>query len=125
MTEKRKFERRSAEEKQEMCRQALEPGASVKEVARRHGEHASQLHRWLNDPRYRPTSRAVDGFLSIDVSPEGNADGTGPTASSRVGGLNETSVRRLCVTLPCGTQLALSGSFSLCDIAVLAKELER
>lgn len=78
-----------------MCRQALEPDASVKEVAWRHGEHASQLHRWLNDHRCRPASHAAQGFLSVDVSPEGDADGPGITGSSRAGGLNETSVRRL------------------------------
>ncbi|MTH94478.1 transposase, partial [Roseibium sp. RKSG952] len=61
-----KMQRRSAEEKREIYRQALEPGASVRATALRHGVNVSLFHHWLNDPRVRPNDRVCGNFLAVE-----------------------------------------------------------
>lgn len=52
MSTRRKRRSWSDEEKREICAQAVLPGASVAQVARRYSANANMFHNWLKDPRF-------------------------------------------------------------------------
>ncbi|WP_424980609.1 transposase, partial [Leisingera sp. S232] len=56
----------SDEEKREICQQAVLPGASVAQIARRYSANANMIHNWLKDPRFAPD--AEDLAMPTDAS---------------------------------------------------------
>ncbi len=54
MSKRRKRRSWSDEEKREICAQAVLPGASVAQVARRYSANAYMIHNWLKDSRFAP-----------------------------------------------------------------------
>ncbi|WP_146048657.1 transposase [Roseibium marinum] len=52
MSTRRKRRSWSDEENREICAQAVLPGASVAQVARRYSANANMIHNWLKDPRF-------------------------------------------------------------------------
>ncbi|MGO9473451.1 MAG: IS66-like element accessory protein TnpA [Rhodomicrobium sp.] len=66
----------SREQKQAIVAEVEVPGASVSQVARRHGVHASLLFRWRRDLQATTPASAVDNGGSASASPP--ARGTAP-----------------------------------------------
>jgi Transposase. len=62
--------RRSAGERERIMNEALEPGASVAEVARRHAMNANLLFKWLREAGYgrQTRERASGGGAVIDMA---------------------------------------------------------
>ena len=54
--------------KRRVVAETLEPGASVAEVARRHGLNANMVFMWRGDPRFGP-GRDAPMFLPVEVGP--------------------------------------------------------
>ncbi len=129
--------------------ETFELGASVAAVAREHGINANMLFGWRKDPRWMPRSAKAQSdvsFLPVEVADEGDvpplsigAIDPGPTTSMpscdthppepmmAQAGSSETpssAVTKLELTLRGGRQLSLEGSFSLGEIAALARELD-
>src|SRR5262245_4769218 len=64
----------STEQKRAMVAEIAATGASVSEVARRHGIHAGQLFRWRSDFGLKPAASAVETlgaprFVPVVVAP--------------------------------------------------------
>lgn len=68
MADRDKRERRSYSKafKRRVVAEALEPGASVAAVARRHGLNANLVFLWRRDPRFGP-GQDVAMFLPVEV----------------------------------------------------------
>ena len=60
------------DEKRRIVAQALVPGVSVAQVARRYDLNANQVFNWLRDPRFQPDDDATAPahFLPIEVIAE-------------------------------------------------------
>ncbi|MBO6892278.1 MAG: transposase, partial [Roseibium sp.] len=58
MSKRRKRRSWSDEEKREICAQAVLPGASVAQVARRYSANANMIHNWLKDRRFAQAATA-------------------------------------------------------------------
>ena len=70
---KRRIRRRwPVEEKRRIVAQALVPGISVAQVARRYDLNANQVFNWLRDPRFQPDENDVAqaNFLPVEVIDE-------------------------------------------------------
>ena len=60
-------------EKREICQQAVLPGASVAQIARRYCANANMIHNWLKDPSFAPDAEDLAmptdaSFIELDVS---------------------------------------------------------
>lgn len=58
------------EEKREICAQAMTPGMSVAQVARRYAVNANLIFKWLKDPRFAPEAEESEQgakFLPIEI----------------------------------------------------------
>ena len=66
MSNRKKRRQWSDEEKREVCQQAVLPGASVAQIARRYCANANMIHNWLKDPRFAPD--AEDLAMPTDAS---------------------------------------------------------
>ena len=61
-------------EKRLICAQALMPGVSVAQVARRYVMNANLIFKWLKDPRFSPEQDNVDAaadatpFLPVEIA---------------------------------------------------------
>ena len=49
------------EEKRSICQQALAPGVSVAQVARRYAMNANLIFKWIKDPRFSPAAGETPG----------------------------------------------------------------
>ena len=103
-------------DKIQMCQEATEAGATVKNVAARHGVNANLLHGWLKDPRYAPKQTTSPSFLPIEVS--NVATDIVPEKSD-----TQSSSHLLELTLSNGNRLTVNGHFNMQAIAELAREL--
>ena len=76
MSERRKHRLWTVEEKRSICLQARAPGVSVAQVARRYALNSNLIFKWLKDPRFAPSTDALDDvakgplFLPVDVRSE-------------------------------------------------------
>ena len=50
------------EEKRSICAQALAPGVSVAQVARRYSMNANLVFKWPKDPRFSPSGSNANGI---------------------------------------------------------------
>jgi transposase len=111
---KRKRRSYSKAFKRRVVAETLEPGASVAEVARRHGLNANMVFMWRGDPRFGP-GRDAPAFLPVEVQPV-EAPVTSEPATAYGAGQIE-------ISLSTGHRLTLSGAFDV-DVALrLAKGL--
>lgn len=64
------------EEKRRIVAQALVPGVSVAQVARRYDLNANQVFNWLHDPRFQPDDDvlAETEFLPVEIIWEPRAE---------------------------------------------------
>lgn len=74
MSKRRKRRSWSDEEKREICAQAVLPGASVAQVARRYSANANMIHNWLKDRRFAQAATAAGqveeaSFVELELSP--------------------------------------------------------
>ena len=116
MVDRGKRKRRSYAKafKRRVVAETLEPGASVAEVARRHGLNANMVFMWRGDPRFGP-GRDAPAFLPVEVRP---ADLPATSKPATVGGVGHIEI-----TLSTGHQLKLVGAVDV-DVALrLAKGL--
>ena len=119
------------EEKRSVCAQALAPGVSVAQVARRYAMNANLIFKWLKDPRFSPaagTTRSdLEGgsaFLPVEVS--------GSTVDRRiddgaVGTAGSISVpllaHRVDITLSDGRRVVVEGPTALSSVVGLVQGL--
>ncbi len=119
------------EEKRSICQQALAPGVSVAQVARRYAMNANLIFKWLKDPRVSPatgeTPDVQEGgsvFLPVQIS--------GSTIDQRV---DDTTVRaarpasapilahRVDITLSDGRRVVVEGPTALSSVVGLVQGL--
>lgn len=119
------------EEKRSICEQALAPGVSVAQVARRYSMNANLIFKWLKDPRFSPAAGETpdaaedDGvFLPVEIS--------GPTINHRIddttmGPAGSTSAplqaHRVDITLSDGRRVVVEGSTTLSSVIRLVQGL--
>jgi len=119
------------EEKSSICAQALAPGVSVAQVARRYSMNANLIFKWLKDPRFSPAAGETpiapeDGsfFLPVEIS--------GSTIDQRIddtttGTAGSTSVpllaHRVDITLSDGRRVVVEGPTSLSSVVGLVQGL--
>jgi len=90
----------------------MEPGASVLEVARRHGLNANRMYSWRCDPRFGP-GREVAAFLPVEIEPDRL-----PPAQEPSDGAGQIEI-----ALTLGHRLRVSGLFDIDAVLCLAKGL--
>ena len=109
--------RRRSYSKAFKCRvvaETLEPGASVAEVARRHGLNANMVFMWRGDPRFGP-GRDVPAFLPVEVRPA--------EASATSQPVTPDATSQVEITLSSGHRLTLRGAFDVDVVLRLARGL--
>jgi transposase len=103
---------RSVEEKIKIVAETRAAGASVAEVARRHGVNASLVFSWRRQHEQgvlgQHTRRGAVKLLSVQVSDE-SAEKHACSQSS----MPATSEGRVEIMLPEGLRIALSGAFAI------------
>jgi transposase len=104
------------EEKCGIVAQALVPGVSVAQVARRYGLNANQVFNWVRDPRFQPDDDAVmqAQFLPVEIIDKPPA--TRPPDPTTTGSLE--------ITTTTGRHLRIVGSFDPEVVAQLVRRLE-
>lgn len=128
MGKRRKRRTWSHDEKREICAQAIAPGVSVAQVARRYALNANMIHNWLKDVRFSPTSGRSDGldqgpsFLELDVTDyTGSGSDRSVPAIMGVGGA--VCATRIDLTLSDGRRILIEGPMSLPAIVQLVEGL--
>jgi transposase len=119
------------EEKRSICAQALAPGVSVAQVARRYAMNANLIFKWLKDPRFSPAAGEAP------VGPEGGSvflpvEVSGSTVDHRIdegaiGTAGSTSVpllaHRVDITLSDGRRFVVEGPTALSSVVWLVQGL--
>ena len=105
---KRKRRSYSKAFKRRVVAETLEPGASVAEVARRHGLNSNMVFLWRGDPRFGP-GRDAPAFLPVEVKPAELPVTSDPVTAGGGGQIE--------ITLSTGHLLKLSGAFDV-DVAL-------
>ena len=119
------------EEKRSICAQALAPGVSVAQVARRYAMNANLIFKWLKDSRFSPAAGEAP------VGPEGGSvflpvEVSGSTVDHRIdegaiGTAGSTSVpllaHRVDITLSDGRRFVVEGPTALSSVVRLVQGL--
>lgn len=119
------------EEKRSICAQALAPGVSVAQVARRYSMNANLIFKWLKDPRFSPvtveTPAAPEGsnvFLPVEISGstvehhnDDDAKGTFVSTSAPL------LAHRVDITLSDGRRVVVEGPTALSSVVRLVQGL--
>ncbi len=94
--------------------QALAPGMSVAQVARRYDLNANQVFNWARDPRFRPSGEAITEapFLPVEIIDSPPPDRGRPLSSSSIE-----------IALANGHRLRVTGEFDPEAVARLARSL--
>ena len=119
------------EEKRSICAQALAPGVSVAQVARRYSMNANLIFKWLKDPRFSPATVETpaapeDGnvFLPVEISgftaEHQNDDDAKGTAGSTSASL---LAHRVDITLSDGRRVVVEGPTALSSVVRLVQGL--
>lgn len=119
------------EEKRSICEQALAPGVSVAQVARRYSMNANLIFKWLKDARFSLATGKMAGaledgsvFLPVEIS--------GPSIDHRIddttmGSAGSTSVpllaHRVDITLSDGRRVVVEGPTALSSVIGLVQGL--
>ena len=125
MGERRKRRTWSDDEKRSICKQAIVPGISVTQVARRYAMNANMIHTWLKDPRFAPPELEPDeavedvSFLEVAISPsEAPIAVTANALSSAL-----PSATRVDITLSDGRRVLIEGPTALSAVLCLVQGL--
>lgn len=119
------------EEKRSICEQALAPGVSVAQVARRYSMNANLIFKWLKDPRFSPaankTQMASEGdsiFLPVEVSGP-SIDHDAGDAPMRTAGSASALIlaHRVDITLSDGRRIVVEGPTALSAVVGLVRGL--
>ena len=113
---KRKRRSYSTAFKRRVVAETMEPGASVAEVARRHGLNANMVFLWRGDPRFGPGREAI-AFLPVEVRPDRS-----PSALEPIDVCNAGQIE---IAFASGHRLTLSGPFDIDAVLRLAKGLAK
>lgn len=108
------------EEKREICAQAMTPGMSVAQVARRYAVNANLIFKWLKDPRFAPETEAR--FLPVEIEASVVHDRSShslPTSSSSA----SLSASRIDITLSDGRRVLVEGPTALTAVIGLVQGL--
>ena len=119
------------EEKRSICEQALVPGVSVAQVARRYAMNANLIFKWLKDSRFSPAAGETPGgpeggsvFLPVEVSSstvderiEHGAMGTTVSTSAPL------LAHRVDITLSDGRRVVVEGPTALLSVVGLVRGL--
>ncbi len=111
---KRKRRSYSKAFKRRVVAETLEPGASVAEVASRHGLNANMVFLWRRDPRFGP-GRDAASFLPVEVTATEVLVPPEPITPGCDGQIE--------IILASGHRLTLSGSFNPEAVVRLARGL--
>jgi transposase len=124
MSKRRNRRSWSAEEKREICAQAVLPGASVAQVARRYSANANMIHNWLKDPRFAsaPANQGnVEGgsFVELELA------GADCPATPDIAVVLPASVcaSRVDITLSDGRRVLIEGPTALAAVMGLVQGL--
>ena len=123
MARPRKHRHWSDEEKRSICSQALAPGVSVAQVARRYAMNANLIFKWLKDPRFSPDVIVADEqtLLPVEIRSEAPVD-SAPLIDGPVTACSEHA-GRLEISLPDGVRVKVEGGFDGNQVARLSKGL--
>ena len=117
------------EEKRSICAQALAPGVSVAQVARRYAMNANLIFKWLKDFRFSPAAGETPGgpeggsvFLPVEVSSsteriDHGAMGTTVSTSAPL------LAHRVDITLSDGRRVVVEGPTALLSVVGLVRGL--
>lgn len=119
------------EEKRSICEQALAPGVSVAQVARRYSMNANLIFKWLKDPRFSPaadkTQMASEGdsiFLPVEVSGPSIEHHSEDTTMGPVGSTSAPLLaHRVDLTLSDGRRVVVEGPTALSAVVGLVRGL--
>lgn len=112
--DKRKRRIYSTAFKRRVVAETMEPGASVAEVARRHGLNADMMFLWRGDPQFGP-GREAAAFLPVEINPIQLPSAQGP--------FNVCGAGQIKIAFVSEHTLTLSGPFDIDDVLRLAKGL--
>ncbi|PVA10838.1 transposase [Pelagivirga sediminicola] len=119
------------EEKRSICEQALAPGVSVAQVARRYSMNANLIFKWLKDPRFSPAADKTqmaskdDGiFLPVEVSGP-SIDHDADDAPMMTAGSTSAPLlaHRVDITLSDGRRVVVEGPTALSSVIGLVQGL--
>jgi len=82
------------EEKQRIVAQAMAPGVSVAQVARRYDLNANQVFNWARDPRFQPSADVIAEarFLPVEIIDSPPQDCRRPSShDNRLGSSSRTA----------------------------------
>lgn len=124
MSNRKKRRKWSDEEKREICQQAVLPGASVAQIARRYSANANVIHNWLKDPRFAPDAEDLAmptdaSFIELDVSAAASHSVPDIVATPATG----LSANKVDITLSDGRRVLIEGPMSLGSIIGLVQGL--
>ena len=107
---------RTVEQKIQIVAESRVPGASVAEVARRHGVNANQVFSWRRQQEQgvlgRRTCQAPVKLLPVQVCSEAPEPPAEASAATRVAA-GSASEGRIEITLADGVRIVISGAISL------------
>ncbi len=116
----------SDDEKRSICAQAIMPGVSVAQVARRYSMNANLIHTWSKDPRFAPVPEMDGSALSMGFIP---VEIEGSVAAPLLGGAQEpdatVSAQRVDITLSDGRRILVEGPTALSGVLALVDGLMR
>ena len=113
------------EEKREICAQAVTPGMSVAQVARRYAVNANLIFKWLKDPRFAPEVVGSDQeatFLPIEIEADAVHEPAPidvPTSSPSA----TLSASRVDITLSDRRRILIEGPTALAAVVSLVQGL--
>jgi len=119
---------RTVEEKIQIVTESRMPGASVAEVARRHGVNANQVFTWRLQQEQGVLGRRKRGrpvavrLLPVQVSREARES---PAETSPAPPATPVSEGRIEITLPDGIRIAISGAVAAEQLRQLMVVLRR
>lgn len=119
------------EEKRSICQQALAPGVSVAQVARRYAMNANLIFKWLKDPRFSPaagkTPSDLEGgsvFLPVEVSGSTVDHLADDTTMGTAGSTSAPLLaHRVDITLSDGRRVVVEGPTALSSVVGLVQGL--
>jgi len=119
------------EEKRSICEQALAPGVSVAQVARRYSMNANLIFKWLKDPRFSPAANEtpsatedVSVFLPVEISGSTINHRIDDTCMGAAGSRSAPLLaQRVDITLSDGRRVVVEGPTALSAVVGLVRGL--
>ncbi len=116
----------SDDEKRSICAQAIAPGVSVAQVARRYSMNANLIHMWSKDPRFAPSPEANEAAPSIEFLPVEIEESVGAPLLDDAQTPDATvSAQRVDITLSDGRRILVESPTALTGVLALVEGLMR